>query len=277
MAQKSDPYLAESLAIGMDAIMNSKKHKEMFTKQAQDKDIVFPEADVITGKTPTQKSFEKGMGELAATDKPSTSDILGQYRRLPGGATEHLPKGFRPKDTPPHEGQDPALERDDTSVFGPPGVLAKLENLSKNPFDPNSSVASTILANRKATPEQAMALNESADKINAAFSSKASDEGSILNSIVRIADYLGQNGFIISEAIADSLISNIVVEAKAKKKAKKAAKKAKKANKFFQKMNKGKDKEICEKCKECPCVCEKGKKDEKICSECKECPCVCKK
>ena len=79
----------------------------------------------------------------------------------------------------------------------------------------------------------------------------------ILSDLVKIADYLGNVGLITSEAMADTLINSIIVEAaKKEKKAKKVAKKAKKAAKKERKMKKLEEKV--------------EKKEEKIEKECPE-------
>ena len=85
---------------------------------------------------------------------------------------------------------------------------------------------------------------------------KGTTASEILSDLVKIADYLGDAGFITSEAITDNLINSIIVEAKTKakkvkkemKKAKKAAKKAKKAEKLEEKAEKKEEKaDLCPK------------------------------
>ena len=75
----------------------------------------------------------------------------------------------------------------------------------------------------------------------------------VLDDLVKIADYLGNAGFITSEAITDNLINSIIVEAKTKaKKAKKELKKAKKLAKKEKKMAKLEEKEEKKAEKPCP-------------------------
>ena len=261
MTFKNDQNSADLLASEMETILGSAEYKELFKKEAQ--------VQMGLDLSPTSPGMPQAPGQsssMTLTDNPS-------------GAANALPSQVDPAKTPKTSGLSGDLKSQLSRINENPSGFAGINgdavgNLAgkilagtataadldqKSPAMQNlySAINKDTLGSQKNIQGMALALQTINTEKTETPTATAKDD--MLNTLVKIANELGEKGLIISEAIADSLINSIVVEAKKKvKEDKKAKKKAKKEDKKMKKLEKKTKKDMkCEKCKklcdECEC------------------------
>lgn len=252
MTFKNDQFSADALAAAMENVLGSAEHKEMFKKEAQVAGQHMPGAATgisTTPGTPTSTSTQ-GKGGAGTT-----------YVSDPGqaGTGAMAPTAGEAKQTQQWSKLSGDLQSQLEQIVAQPHLagISGAEQLAANILAGKASVQDLTSSKSKEmagllsalgvkpnSPEEKPMLAQ-LNSINNNPPKKIADLD-IINTLVKIADYLGDNEYLFSEAIADDLIKSIIVEAK---------KKGKKDKKFNKKMKKDMP-NVCKECKCDPCDCE---------------------
>lgn len=251
MTLKNDQFSADSLASDMESVMNSAEHKEMFKKEAQIAGAHQPGAT-------TGISVPGGQSQSTSTQGKGGAGTVTQV--APGGPAGNIPSQVDP--TKPIKSTTPTgtlLEqlqkvKDNPGLAGISGgeqLAAKILDGNASPDEltklspqltgllsaigkPSSGGAAQTAMSELFNLNETQRLAKSQQKAIA----PAISEVEMINTLVKMANLLGENEFVLSEAIADNLIQSIIVEAKKKDKKKKKMKK-----------------DECPECKCEPCEC----------------------
>ena len=258
---KNDQNSADLLASAFENILASDEHKEMFKKEAQwvgDKGTLPGSQRSDNGMTITDDPNNSGSGALKSTKdqlklvdpkKPFlTGDIISQLEKI---KVNTALAGIYGDEVANLAGR----------ILSGTATSAELNKDSPVVQNMYSAINKKTLGSQNSPQGLALALNDINNEKHEEQPPTATASETMLNTLVKIANELGEKGLITSEALADSLIQSIVVEAKQKiKEDKKKAKKEKKEMKKLKKLDKKTKKDMkCEKCnKLCDkCVCEK--------------------
>ena len=186
----------------MLTIMASPEHKEMFSKTAQTAPGTNPDE-------PTDVFQRIQMGLPVDSTAPTAQDSVQKEAKA---LSDKL-----------HNDYNTVSATHDAGLDGTFKALSELATggASNEPNKAkNTQTVAAFLSGPKGTQYASLAPTLAASHSTTAVAT------SVLDTIVRIANYLGENDMLISEAIADNLINSILVEAK-----KKSGKKGKKENK----------------------------------------------
>ena len=264
--RKTDYNFGDTLAGEMEKIMNSDEHKQLFNKTAQDW-----KPDFSTGVDPNAPEYKRSLRDHDPTLSSPTG--VGNPNLT---NRQYNPKGGQGGTGEPMTFGDPGASDQDVDM----AILEqKAKRLVDNyaPDDPSAPmekimVAQKLLSGQTLSPEEKALLKSAQqvppfqkypvsksewDKLRDDQKAKLRDTdgpppwekkkktaSNLLETLVKVADYLGQKGYTVSEAAADRLINTLILE---------AAKKEKKEKK---------EKE-CKECKECKKPCDKCKCDDK--------------
>ncbi len=212
-----DSNLADSLLQDMSNIMDSDEHKSLF-KSAQAKRQ--SPSDVVSVDAQLKALYD------AITNETSISGATGRQRTPEDINVQKMISAFRSR----------TLKASDADTFRKTltDYVAKHPNFAALlPAKTLDMAVADIQSRTQPAGPPPQTGNVTAEDV--------------INSIVKIADFLGENEYELSERIADNLIESIVVEAK--KKAKKKEEKKMKKEKETEKKDK-KEKKECEEEKE---------------------------
>lgn len=253
---------ADSLAAAMDTVMNSDEHKSIF-KKAQS-GVYPTTVPVGDKKTKSVGDFDKEMAKATGAGSPDAAagprvnyDFTGTEMEMPlygktskpiGGGTDdpgNAGLGALPSTKGPAQAPSGGTANIETALreavkkgpqsFGVGGnfqgafelansILSGKANMATlDPKDPTVKQlysGLTFAPGQKPSPEDVVSALKS---LNSKKPPQATASDAI-NVLVKVADYLGENGYRMSEAIADNLIKSIIIEAKKKDKKEKIKK-----------------------------------------------------
>ncbi|MFZ4795912.1 MAG: hypothetical protein ACOYMA_00365 [Bacteroidia bacterium] len=248
MTFSNNKQSANLLAQSMTDIMNSNGHRAMFKKIAADTTLDITTVKSKLGQLSTLDDNQcYTFAENACKDKcPDKAFMVGD-----------LAKKILDGSAPLMKANDPAVNAILLLLGVPASGPASNPAVSiLNQIRDNAGIGSSVkaLTPTFSSPDFSTAAKNSGMLPTTSPTIKPT-AASLVNSLVKMANYLGRSGYTMSEAITDNLIKSIVVEAKKKED------KKKKLNKLQEKMMRMKGKKNkTHECEEGDEECEFGKK-----------------
>jgi hypothetical protein len=251
--RKTDYNFGDALAGDMEKIMESDEHKQMFNKIAIDLspsshgfDPDSPEA--VRGLSDRMLAGPKGVGGTPMKDRPYTPGAM------PG--QNGLTMVDQPDNVSDQDADAALLESEQEkldSLLESRNSNEETDLLKSSQQVPNAKLKTTFPVSKAEWDKLKDWQKESIRKKDGPppWEDKFASD-SLLETLVKVADFLGKEGFDVSEAAADRLITTLILEAAKKDKKDKKEKAVKECKEC---------KKPCDKCK-----CEDGKKGK----ECKE-------